>query len=85
MESRRLLASIPITLYIQGIDLEAGGRNKQTHRTAPKSENVYLKLLVKVRLVWLEVHSCKLSKGEYHCLALTKLNWVGFCSSTASL
>lgn len=35
--------------YLQGIDLEAGGRNKKTWRTAPKSENVYLKLLVKVR------------------------------------
>lgn len=34
---------------MQGIDLEAGGRNKKTWRTAPKSENVYLKLLVKVR------------------------------------
>ena len=33
---------------MQGIDLEAGGRNKTTHRTAPKSDNVYLKLLVKV-------------------------------------
>jgi hypothetical protein len=32
----------------QGIDLEAGGRNKKVRRTAPKSENVYLKLLVKV-------------------------------------
>jgi hypothetical protein len=32
-----------------GIDLKAGGRNKKTKRTAPKSENVYLKLLVKVR------------------------------------
>lgn len=33
----------------QGIDLKAGGRNKKTKRTAPKSENVYLKLLVKVQ------------------------------------
>lgn len=32
-----------------GIDLIAGGRSKTKHRTAPKSENVYLKLLVKVR------------------------------------
>ena len=44
----------------QGIDLEAGGRNKKTWRTAPKSENVYLKLLVKVRraavLILLELH-----------------------------
>ena len=31
-----------------GIDLEAGGRNKVKHRTAPKSDNVYLKLLVKL-------------------------------------
>lgn len=31
-----------------GIDLIAGGRNKKTARTAPKSDNVYLKLLVKV-------------------------------------
>ena len=28
--------------------MEAGGRNKKVRRTAPKSENVYLKLLVKV-------------------------------------
>lgn len=33
----------------QGIDLKAGGRNKTVHRTAPKSENPYVKLLVKVR------------------------------------
>mmetsp|Transcript_39845 Transcript_39845/g.88577 ORF Transcript_39845/g.88577 Transcript_39845/m.88577 type:complete len:188 (+) Transcript_39845:53-616(+) len=31
-----------------GIDLKAGGRNKKVHRTAPKSENVYLRLLVKL-------------------------------------
>ena len=30
--------------------MEAGGRNKKVRRTAPKSENVYLKLLVKVQL-----------------------------------
>ncbi len=32
----------------QGIDLKAGGRNKKVARTAPKSKNVYLALLVKV-------------------------------------
>lgn len=37
------------THYTQGVDLVAGGRNTKTHRTAPKSDNVYLKLLVKVR------------------------------------
>jgi len=36
----------------QGIDLIAGGRNKKTHRTAPKTDNVYIKLLVKVSGVW---------------------------------
>lgn len=35
--------------HSQGIDLKAGGRNKKVHRTAPKSGNVYVKLLVKVR------------------------------------
>jgi len=35
-------------VYLQGIDLKAGGRNKKTKRTAPKSENVYLALLVKL-------------------------------------
>ena len=50
----------PHLFCVQGIDLEAGGRNKKTWRTAPKSENVYLKLLVKVRtaalfkLLWLK-------------------------------
>ena len=29
----------------QGIDLIAGGRNKKTSRTAPKSDNVYFKAL----------------------------------------
>ena len=40
---------ITSSLHPQGIDLKAGGRNKKTARTAPKSDNVYLKLLVKVR------------------------------------
>ncbi|PKA50972.1 60S ribosomal protein L18-2 [Apostasia shenzhenica] len=31
-----------------GIDLIAGGRSKKTKRTAPKSDDVYLKLLVKM-------------------------------------
>eukprot|EP00898_Chlorokybus_atmophyticus_P002807 jgi/Chlat1/3527/Chrsp23S00267 len=31
-----------------GIDLKAGGRNTKTKRLAPKSDNVYLKLLVKL-------------------------------------
>ncbi len=39
-------------LLLQGIDLVAGGRNKKVHRTAPKSDNVYLRLLVKVSLAY---------------------------------
>lgn len=44
-----VLPKCTVHLCLQGIDLEAGGRNKKVWRTAPKSENVYLKLLVKVR------------------------------------
>nr|XP_027188029.1 60S ribosomal protein L18 isoform X1 [Cicer arietinum] len=31
-----------------GIDLKAGGKNKKTKRTSPKSNDIYLKLLVKL-------------------------------------
>ncbi|GFP84942.1 60S ribosomal protein l18-3, partial [Phtheirospermum japonicum] len=31
-----------------GIDLVAGGKSKKTKRTAPKSNDIYLKLLVKL-------------------------------------
>lgn len=40
-----------VLFNLQGIDLKAGGRNKKTKRTAPKSANVYLALLVKVRRI----------------------------------
>jgi len=40
--------SFSLLLTQQGIDLEAGGRNKKTKRTSQKSENVYLALLVKL-------------------------------------
>ncbi|XP_070024337.1 uncharacterized protein LOC107759207 [Nicotiana tabacum] len=36
------------TLSAMGIDLKAGGKSKKTKRTAPKSDDVYLKLLVKL-------------------------------------
>ncbi|KAB5529198.1 hypothetical protein DKX38_019279 [Salix brachista] len=32
----------------KGIDLKAGGKSKKTKRTAPKSDDIYLKLLVKL-------------------------------------
>ncbi|KAJ0848304.1 putative ribosomal protein L18e [Helianthus annuus] len=31
-----------------GIDLIAGGKSKRTKRTAPRSDDIYLKLLVKL-------------------------------------
>ena len=34
----------------QGIDIKAGGRIKNGNRKAPNSENVYIRLLVKVRV-----------------------------------
>ncbi|CAF2012928.1 unnamed protein product [Brassica oleracea var. botrytis] len=38
----------PSTAQAMGIDLIAGGKSKKTKRTAPKSDDVYLKLLVKL-------------------------------------
>ena len=35
-----------------GIDLIAGGRSKKIRRTAPKSADIYLKLLVKLYRFW---------------------------------
>jgi hypothetical protein len=52
-----------------GIDLIAGGRNKKTARTAPKSDNVYLKLLVKVCLCIETRHSPCLPGGALLLLA----------------
>lgn len=53
---------------LQGIDLEAGGRNKQKRREAPKSENVYVGLLVKVS----DDNCVRRSKdqGVYHAKAM---------------
>ena len=46
-------ASLLSLITAQGIDLKAGGRNKKVARVSPKSENVYLRLLVKVPAVCL--------------------------------
>ena len=40
---------------VQGIDLKAGGRVRNNHRTAPRSENPYILLLVKVSAASLSV------------------------------
>lgn len=40
--------SSPNCYASQGVDIKAGGRNTRAKRTAPKSDNPYLKLLVKL-------------------------------------
>ncbi|KAL2345430.1 hypothetical protein Fmac_006715 [Flemingia macrophylla] len=45
------LPTLHLTLFsvqFQGIDLKAGGKSKKTKRTAPKSDDIYLKLIVKL-------------------------------------
>jgi large subunit ribosomal protein L18e len=54
--------------------LEAGGRNKQTHRTAPKSENVYLKLLVKLYSFLVRRTDSKFNKTVLKRLYMSKTN-----------
>ncbi|KAI3514677.1 hypothetical protein L1887_13284 [Cichorium endivia] len=39
---------VPATAVSMGIDLVAGGKSKRTKRTAPRSDDIYLKLLVKL-------------------------------------
>ncbi|CBI39539.3 unnamed protein product, partial [Vitis vinifera] len=53
LEGRRnpnshLSSGLQLQLLTMGIDLVAGGKSKKTKRTAPKSDDIYLKLLVKL-------------------------------------
>ncbi|KAK9838190.1 hypothetical protein WJX81_007878 [Elliptochloris bilobata] len=57
-----------------GIDLEAGGRNKKVHRTAPKSENVYLKLLVKLYSFLVRRTESKFNKVVLKRLFMSRTN-----------
>ncbi|CAI9778472.1 unnamed protein product [Fraxinus pennsylvanica] len=47
-QARRSEASAAAAALSMGIDLVAGGKSKKTKRTAPKSNDIYLKLLVKL-------------------------------------
>lgn len=48
-----------LPLVVQGKDIKSGGRNtRHKHRTAPKSENIYIKLLVKVRAALMCFPAC---------------------------
>lgn len=60
--------------YSQGIDIEAGGRNKKKSRTAPKSENVYLKLLVKLYRFLVRRTDSKVNETILKRLFMSKIN-----------
>merc|ERR1711904_524557 len=56
------------------IDLIAGGRNKKKSRTAPKSDNVYLKLLVKLYKFLARRTDSKFNKVVLKRLFMSKTN-----------
>merc|ERR1712100_162890 len=56
------------------IDLIAGGRNKSKGRTAPKSDNVYLKLLVKLYKFLVRRTDAKFNKVVLRRLFMSKTN-----------
>ncbi len=56
------------------IDLIAGGRNKKKSRTAPKSDNVYLKLLVKLYKFLVRRTDSKFNKVVLKRLFMSKTN-----------
>eukprot|EP00897_Mesotaenium_endlicherianum_P000815 jgi/Mesen1/10734/ME000090S10188 len=57
-----------------GIDLKAGGRNKKTARSAPKSNNVYLKLLVKLYRFLVRRTEAPFNKVVLKRLFMSKIN-----------
>lgn len=60
---------------MQGIDLVAGGKSKKSKRTAPKSDDIYLKLLVKVPHLPLSLSLSSL----YMCGAFALwLTWIAY-------
>lgn len=59
---------------MQGIDLKAGGRIKNSKRKAPKSENVYLLLLVKLYRFLARRTDSKFNKIVLKRLFMSKIN-----------
>ncbi|KAJ1699350.1 hypothetical protein LUZ63_007862 [Rhynchospora breviuscula] len=57
-----------------GIDLKAGGRSKKTSRSAPKSDDVYLKLLVKLYRFLVRRTDSKVNKMILKRLFMSKTN-----------
>ena len=59
---------------MQGVDLIAGGRNKKSKRVAPKSDNPYLKLLVKLYRFLERRTDSKFNKVILKRLFMSKIN-----------
>merc|ERR1711977_70814 len=57
-----------------GIDLKAGGRVKNSGRTAPKSENPYIRLLVKLYRFMARRVECNFNKVILKRLFMSKMN-----------
>jgi hypothetical protein len=64
---------------LQGIDLIAGGRNKKTSRTAPKSDNIYIKLLVKLYRFLARRTDAKFNSIVLKRLFMSKINRPPLC------
>jgi len=65
---------------MQGIDLIAGGRNKKTSRTAPKSDNIYIKLLVKLYRFLARRTDAKFNSIVLKRLFMSKINRPPLCA-----
>merc|ERR1711881_242515 len=63
----------PNTLAM-GIDIKAGGRVKNSSRTAPKTENVYIRLLVKLYRFLARRIDCQFNKVILKRLFMSRMN-----------
>merc|ERR1711907_874721 len=59
---------------LMGIDLKAGGRVRNSGRTAPKSENPYIRLLVKLYRFMARRVDCNFNKVILKRLFMSKMN-----------
>merc|ERR1712010_9466 len=59
---------------LMGIDIKAGGRVKNSGRTAPKSENPYIRLLVKLYRFMSRRVECQFNKVVLKRLFMSKMN-----------
>ncbi|KAL2521645.1 60S ribosomal protein L18-2 [Forsythia ovata] len=73
-ESRKELKIHKADPTTMGIDLVAGGKSKKTKRTAPKSNDIYLKLLVKLYRFLLRRTGSKFNAVVLKRLFMSKVN-----------